>query len=147
MFAYSRLKSILEQRRWSVPELHRRIRSTGHRVNVKSLYRLSDEEQAVERLDMRVAGAICRVCEVPLSDWIVFDEHTEGLRTLADDRQARLDGLMSRNNAGWLTEPERRELEQLVREAEEITLANARLLTAQRRRLGPTGAGARGGAS
>lgn len=135
MNAYSRLKRVLKQKQLSVPELHRRIRGRGLQINVKSLYRLSDEEQPVERLDMRVAGAICQVCAVPLSDWIVFEEEENKFRTLEADKQARIDGLMARNNAGQLIETERHELQALVREAEEITLANARLLTAQRQRL------------
>ena len=138
MNAYSRLKRILKQQHLSIPELHRRIRGSGIRVNVKSLYRLSDENQPVARLDMRVAGAICQVCAVPLSDWIVFEEDGGKLRTLAEDKQVRLDALMTKNNAGTLTETERGELQTLVREAEEITLANARLLVAQRHRLDPT---------
>jgi len=137
MNAYSRLKRVLKQQHLSIPELHRRIRGSGLRVNVKSLYRLSDEHQPVERLDMRVAGAICQVCAVPLSDWIVFEEDDAKLRTLAADKQACLDALMTKNNAGILTETERDELQALVHEAEEITLANARLLVAQRQRLDP----------
>jgi len=145
--AYSRLKGILKQQQLSIPELHRRIHGSGLRVNLKSLYRLSDENLPVERLDMRVAGAICRVCAVPLSDWIVFEEEEGGLRTLASDKQQRLDALMAKNNAGGLTESERDELQTLVREAEEITLANARLLVAQRRRLDRARSEPVGGAS
>jgi hypothetical protein len=135
MNAYSRLKRLLKQQQLSVPELYRRIRGNGLRVNIKSLYRLSDEDQAVERLDMRVAGAICQVCAVPLTGWIVFEEDEERLRTLAAEKQKRLDTLMAKNNAGPLTATERNELQGLVCEAEEITLANARLLAAQRNRL------------
>ena len=84
--AYSRLKRLLKQQQLSVPELHRRMRSGGFRVNIKSLYHLSDEDQPVQRLDMRVAGAICQVCAVPLSEWIVFEPDDGRLRTLASDR-------------------------------------------------------------
>jgi hypothetical protein len=145
--AYSRLKRLLKQRELSVPELHHRIRSGGFRVNIKSLYRLSDEDQPVQRLDMRVAGAICQVCAVPLSEWIVFEQDDGKLRTLASDRQERLDRLMAKNSAGQLTEAERNELQVLVREAEEITLSNARLLLEQRHRLGPSPSGMAGSAS
>jgi hypothetical protein len=61
MHAYSYLKRLLKQQEISVPELHRRIRTQGLRVNLKSLYRLSDDTQPVDRLDMRVAGAICAI--------------------------------------------------------------------------------------
>jgi hypothetical protein len=135
MIAYSRLKHLLTQQKLSIPELHRRIRSQGLEINIKSLYRLGDEHQPLERLDMRVAGAICQVCAVPLSDWIVFEEEDGKLRMLSTTKQARLDGLMAQNNAGALSESERSELQALVREAEEITLTNARLLAKQRQRL------------
>ena len=135
MNAYSRLKRLLKQQQLSVPELHRRMRGRGMRINVKSLYRLSDEQQPVERLDMRVAGAICEVCAVPLSDWIVFESEDNKLRTLSAEKQTLLDTLMSGNNAGSLSEADRNHLESLVREAEEITLTNARLLAAQRHRI------------
>lgn len=147
MEAYSQLKQILIRQRLSIPELHRRIRGSGFRVNVKSLYRLTDEEQPVTRLDMRVAAAICQVCEVPLSDWIVFSEDSGALRILASDKQVRLEKLMGQNNEGSLSHAERSELQTLVREAEEITLANARTLAAQRRRLLPPHPIAANGAS
>lgn len=144
MNAYSRLKHLLKQQRMSIPELHRRMRNQGLHVNVKSLYRLSKDSQPVDRLDMRVAGAICQVCAVPLSDWIVFEEETGSLRTLALEKQSRLDALMTKNNAGSLTPIERDELQTLVHEAEQITLANARLLAQQQQRLEPESAWVRG---
>ena len=145
--AYSRLKRLLKQQQLTVPELHRRMRSRGFRVNIKSLYHLSDEDQPVQRLDMRVAGAICQVCAVPLSEWIVFEPDDGRLRTLAPDRQERLDRLMAKNSAEQMTGAERHELQTLVREAEEITLANARLLVEQRHRLARSPSGAGGNAS
>ncbi|HLK56763.1 MAG TPA: hypothetical protein VKU00_09375, partial [Chthonomonadaceae bacterium] len=111
-------------------------------MNIKSLYRLSDDHQPLERLDMRVAGAICQVCSIPLSDWIVFEEEDGKLRTLSAEKQARLDFLMAQNNAGPMVEAERSELQALVREAEEITLTNARLLAAQRQKLATSPIGA-----
>jgi hypothetical protein len=141
MNAFSRLKRLLKQQQISVPELHRRIRAQGLNVNVKSLYRLIDDSQPVDRLDMRVAGAICQVCAIPLSDWIVFEEEAGALRTLSAKKQTRLDTLMTRNNAGSLTDQERVELQTLVREAEDLTLTNARLLAQQRQRLEPVSSG------
>jgi hypothetical protein len=147
MNAYSRLKRILQQQNLSIPELHRRILSRGVRINIKSLYRLSDEDHPIERLDLRVAGAICQVCAVPLSTWIVFEEDDGRLRTLASDQQELLEALMAKNSAGQLTDEERTELQTLVRAAEEITLANARLLAAQRQELAPSPAEVGGNAS
>jgi hypothetical protein len=135
MHAYSYLKQLLKQQQLSVPELHRRIRSQGLSINLKSLYRLSDDTQPIDRLDMRVAGAICSVFSVRLSDWIIFQEDSQALQTLGSERQARLDTLMGKNNQGELTVSEREELRGLVREAEEIMLTNARLLTQQQQRL------------
>src|SRR5205085_1635123 len=105
------------------------------------------EDEPVQRLDMRVAGAICQVCAVPLSEWIVFETDDGRLHTLASDRQERLDLLMEKNSAGRLTEAERDELRTLVREAEAMTVSNARLLAEQRHRLAPSPSGADGSAA
>ncbi len=134
MFAYSYLKRVLNRQHLSVPELHRRIRTSGIEVNVKSLYRLSNEHQPVERLDMRVAGAICQVCAVPLTEWIVFADDNARLQTLDAKTQERLDTLMTQNNEGQLDAAELAELRELVRQVEELTLHNARLLSAQHQR-------------
>ena len=132
MQAYSRLNRLLQHQRLSIPELQRRMRAQGLEVNIKSLYRLRDDRLPVERLDMRVAGAICQVCAAPLSEWIVFESATEPLRRLSPETQARLDLLMTGNNVGSLTPPERDELRRLTGEAEAMALENARLLARQR---------------
>lgn len=59
------------------------------------------------------------------------------LHTLAPQKQALLDTLMGRNNQGELADSEREELRALVQEAEEVLLANARLLAQQQQRLKP----------
>ena len=69
-----------------ISKLQRRMLSTGHKVNLKSLYRLNDEWHPVERLDMRVAGAICQVCDVPLTEWIVFEDLSAILITLVSGK-------------------------------------------------------------
>jgi hypothetical protein len=132
LLAFSRLKRVLGDRRLSVPELHRRITQRGFRVNLKSLYRLSNDQQPLERLDLRVAGAVCQVCNVPLSELIAFAPSQPKLRRLTAAQQRRLDALMARNNEGQLTRAEQAELRRLVREAEEVTLENARVLAGQR---------------
>src|SRR6516162_4886749 len=124
--ACSRLKRVLGERRMSVPDLQRRMEQQGLSVNLKSLYRLSKDDQPLERLNLRVAGMICQVCQVPLSDLIAFEAVGAKLRQLAASKQKRLDVLMAKNNSGRLTATERPELEALVREAEEISLSNAR---------------------
>lgn len=133
--AYSQLKRVLDAQRMTIPELHKRIAQSGVRINLKSLYRLSKEHQPVERLDMRVAGAICQVCRVPLSELIAFEAPQRRLQRFSGTIQKRLDMLMDKNNEGQLTVAETEELRTLVQRAEEITLANARLLARQRRHL------------
>ena len=135
ILAYSRLKSVLEARKLTVPELHRRMQGRGWHVNLKSLYRLSNEQGPLERLDLRVAGAICEICRVPLSELISFGAPRTRLHRLAAIKQRRLGSLMAKNNEGKLSPEERAELEALVREAEEITRENARSLADQRQRL------------
>jgi hypothetical protein len=133
--AYSRLKQLLAQQELTVSELARRIRRQGQPVNLKSLYRLRNDQQPLQRLDLRLAGVICQVCQVPLSELIMFEKPRPRLRRLPAGRQKRLDVLMAKNNDGQLTRAEQGELEDLVREAEQITLENARLLAGQRREL------------
>jgi hypothetical protein len=50
--AFSRLKRVLGERRMTVPDLHRRVQAEGVRINLKSLYRLSKQDQPLERLDL-----------------------------------------------------------------------------------------------
>jgi DNA-binding Xre family transcriptional regulator len=133
--AYSRLQRILAERRLSVPELHRRLHQQDQGVNIKSLYRLNDARQPLARLDLRVAGAICQLCDVTLADLVDFGGQGAKLATLAADKQDRLDALMDKNNQGKLGRKEQRELQDLVRETQEITLHNARILAEQQRRL------------
>ncbi len=136
--AYSRLKQVLKERNVTVPELYRLMRKQGLRVNVKSLYRLSNEVQPLRRLDLNVAGAICQVFTLPLSELITFETPRKKLRRLAAARQKRLETLMAGNNEGRLTNAELQELRALVREAEEIVLDNARHLAEQRQQLATT---------
>jgi hypothetical protein len=132
MQAYSRLKRLLGDRNITVSELYKRIQQRGMQVNLKSLYRLSREHQPLARLDLHVAEAICQVCEVPLSELITSETPKAMLHRLTVAKQTRLDTLMAKNNAGQLTGGEGEELRVLVHEAEEMTLANARILAGQR---------------
>jgi hypothetical protein len=133
--AYSLLKRVLNEQNMTVPELHRHMLEQGLSINLKSLYRLSNDRQPLQRLDLRVAGAICQVLALPLSELIAFESPKRKLRRLASGKQKRLDSLMARSNEGRLTGAEAQELRGLVREAEEIMLDNARQLAAQREQL------------
>jgi hypothetical protein len=135
MQAFSRLKRVLDEQDITVPELHRRILQQGLRINLKSLYRLNNDRQPLQRLDLGVAGAICQVFSMPLSELITFETPQKKLRRLAAAKQKRLDALMAKSNEGTLTNAEKRELRTLVREAEEILLDNARQLADQRQQL------------
>ncbi len=128
--AFSRLKSLLEKRRLTLTELRQRLEQAGVRTGQRSLSRLGDETQPLERLDLRIAGAICQVCDVPLTDLIVFRSE-EGFRRLSPTKQKRLDWLMDGNNNGTLTETELEELRRLAHECEEMTLHNAQFLATQ----------------
>jgi len=133
---YSRLPTILEEQRLTVSELHRRMQRHKLDVNIKSLYRLNDAHQPLARLDLRVAGAICQLCNVTLAELVDFSGQGAKLEKLSEERQQRLDSLMDKNNEGKLNKKEQRELQKLVRETQEITLHNARVLAEQQRRLG-----------
>ena len=113
--AYSQLKRVLDERGMSVSELHRRLEKQGLSVNLKSLYRLFKDDQPLERLNLRVAGLICQVCDVPLSRLIAFEREDVRLRRLSAAEQLRLDGLMDGNNEGRPTPVEREELQGSVR--------------------------------
>jgi hypothetical protein len=133
--AFSRLKRVLDEQNMTVPQLHRCLRERGLHVNLKSLYRLNNDQQPLQRLDLGVAGAICQVFTLPLSELIAFEAPQHKLRRLSAAKQKRLDRLMAKNNEGSLTDAERHDLQALVREAEAVMLANARQLARQRREL------------
>lgn len=138
--AYSRLRFLLEQQSLTQAELQRRLAEQERAFNVKTLYRLADPDRPLERVDLRVVGAICRILGIGLGDLIVFAEPSgSALRSLPDDKQRRLDELMERHNDGQVTEDTLDELRALVAEAEEIARSNARRLAEHRRRLRRTG--------
>jgi hypothetical protein len=70
-----------------------------------------------------------------LSDLITFESPTLRLRRFSAAKQKRLDTLLTKNTEGKLAKGEAAELRALVREAEEMTLTNARILAKQRQRL------------
>ncbi len=132
--AYSRLKFFLDERSLTRAEFRRRLATQDSTFNVKTLYRLADPDRPLERIDLRVVGAICRILDVNLGDLIVFAERTT-VETLAEPKQRRLDELMERHNEGQLCNPELQELGSLVDEAEQVALSNARRLAQHRRRI------------
>jgi hypothetical protein len=125
--AYSLLQLLLDKRRLTVPDLVRRLKNRRVAISARSLSRLLDANQPVSRLDMRVAGAICQVCQAPLSELIVFAPEPP-LQRISDAKQRRLDVLMEKNNNGQLTPRELKELEVLVSDVEALSLRNTQTL-------------------
>ena len=137
LVCYSRLGNILSDREMTVAEFHRGLARRGVRVNLKTLYRLADPTAPIERLDMTVAAEICKALEVSLSDVVTFEagRRDVGLRKLPAAQQRRLDALLERNAETGLSRQERKELSHLVKEAERLTLRNARMLARARRTM------------
>ena len=139
--AYSRLKLLLDERSLSQADLRRRVAEEERAFNVKTLYRLADPDRPLERVDLRVVGAVCRALGVGIGDLIVFAEQdTTTLRELPESKQRRLDELMLGHNEGRLAGDELEELRALLSEAEGIARSNARRLAGHRRHLRRTAA-------
>ncbi len=131
---YARLSNLLSERGMTVADLNRSLARRGTQVNLKTLYRLTDPTAPIERLDMVVAGEICKVLDIDLSLLVSFEagRRDAGLQRLSSSRQHRLDELLGRQSSGRLSAPEQKELSGLVREAEALTLRNARTLARYR---------------
>ncbi len=134
--AWSRLKTVLDRQGLTTADLVRRLSEQGDRVNAKSLYRLADPQEPLEKVDMRVVGAVCQALQVGIGDLLTFDEPTV---TEAFDpaKKARMDALLSRQKTRRpaLTGAEMAELQALVEEAETMERGNARRLANLKRRL------------
>jgi DNA-binding Xre family transcriptional regulator len=127
------LGTILAQRNQSVLALHRDLAAAGTAVNIKSLYRLANDSP-VQKIDLQIAAAICRACHVSLGELISFEKPKAQLHHLDRKSQSRLETLMEKSNEGQLTAAERKEFAQLAERAHRISMQNARLLLAERRR-------------
>ncbi len=130
--AYSRLKSVLEAEKLTTAELVRRIADSGARINPKSIYRLADPQEPLEKVDMRVISVVCDALGVGIGDLLTFDEPTI-VEQFDPVKQSRLDALLARRDT--LAPDEHIELRELVRAAEEVARGNARRLQAHLRRL------------
>jgi DNA-binding Xre family transcriptional regulator len=134
--AFSRLKSVLDQKGLTTADLVRRISEQGDRINPKSVYRLADPEEPLEKVDMRVVGAICHALEVGIGELLTFEEPT-GIEQFSSAKQERMNTLLARDSGGQpsLSAAELEELQALVEEAEAMARRNARRLANRRRRL------------
>lgn len=73
----------------------------------------------------------CDLARQAQPDWI----RVEFVYKLAPKKQKRLEKLMAKSSNGTLSRTEEAALRRLVREAEELALANARVLATDRRQL------------
>ena len=87
-------------------------------------------------IDLHIAAAVCKACQINLNDLISFQKPKAQLRRLDSKTQSRLDTLMARNNEGQLTAAERKEFGVLADRAHRLSMENARTLLAERRRAG-----------
>jgi len=131
--AYSRLNFLLAKMNWTVFQLHRNLAASGVAVNIKSLYRLASDEP-LEKIDLRIAAAICKICGATFADLITLEKPRARLQQMDAKTQSRLNALMELNNDGKLTARQKREFEQLAEKAHRLSLENARTLQAERKR-------------
>ena len=135
--AYSRLKAILVAQGLTTADLVRRVQEQGDRINAKSIYRLADPEEPLEKVDMRVIGCVCAALGADIADLLTFHEPAV-IEEFDRTKQDRMDTLMARHNdrtVRALVASERTELEGLIEEAEAVARGNARRLANRRRRL------------
>lgn len=130
---YSGLRFLIEEQGLTVADLARRLTAQGEAVDARTLRRLADPDRALRLVDTRVLEAVCRVLGIDIGDLLVFAP-TLGtdLRRLPEERQHRLNALMDAHAEGELAPGERRELEALVAEADDLDFANARRLAEHR---------------
>lgn len=134
--AWSRLKSVLDRDGLTTADLVRRVSEQGDRINAKSLYRLADPQEPLEKVDMRVIGAVCQALAVEIGDILTFEEPTI-IEEFDPSLQARMDTLVARQKSSpqAFSATDLAELDRLVDQAEAIARGNARRLANQRRRL------------
>ena len=135
--AYSRLKAILDAQGLTTADLVRRVQEQGDRINAKSIYRLADPEEPLEKVDMRVIGCVCSALGAGIADLLTFHEPAV-IEEFDRASQDRMDVLMARHSdrtVKSLSAGERTELESLIEEAEAVARGNARRLANRRRRL------------
>ena len=85
-------------------------------------------------MDLRIAGAICRACNIQLGDLIAFEKPRAQLRQFDAKSQTRLDASMTKSNDGQLMAREKKEFAQPADKAHRMSMENARVLQAEWRR-------------
>ena len=127
----SALPRILARQGLTVADLVRRIEAKGVHFDKKTIYRLAQGE-VLRTLNVSAVAAIGRALKLrdpgKLLLWTVAASSKPRLQRIDAETQARLDELMAKNTEGVLKPAERRELEQLGRRVEKLSLENANLL-------------------
>jgi DNA-binding Xre family transcriptional regulator len=138
--AYSRLAFLLSERSLSHGELRRRLLSRGIALSAKSLSRLTNIDEPLERIDLRLLGEICALLGIGLSELITFaDTPTTDIESLSAADQRRLDELLDRNAGGTLGALGMQELRALVERADEISRQKTRRLVEHRQHIARAG--------
>ena len=132
-YAYSTFPDLLAELRLTVTDVHERLLARGLKFDKKTLYRLASHEP-LQTISAAVVGAVCEEFAIGLGELLVWERPSPKLHKIDAKTQARLDGLMEKNNEGKITAAERRELATLGETVERLSLENARLLA---RHAGP----------
>ncbi len=140
----SAVSSVVARKRLTVADLLRRMEENGLRFDKKTIYRLASDTP-MSSVNLRAVAAVGRALKLSdpgkLIDWSMAGQESARLRRIEVDAQTRLDELMDKNTEGTLTASERRELDKLGRQAEKLSLENARFLAAHG--LAPNGKAAK----
>ncbi len=130
---YSGLRFLIEERGITIADLARRVASQGEAVDVRTLRRLANPDRPLKLVDTRVLDAVCRALGVDIGELLVFVPTLgANLRHLPEARQRRLSALLDAHADGELAPDERRELETLVAEADDLDFANTGRLVEHR---------------
>lgn len=126
-YAYSTFPDLLTKTRLTVADVHKRLTARGFRFDKKTLYRLASPEP-LQRIETPVVGAICKEFNVNLGELFVWKPVKPKLHRIDAGMQSRLDALMEKNNQGTITASEKKELKDLGRTVERLSLENAQML-------------------
>ena len=137
----SGLPEILRQRGLTMAGLRRALEQEGVAADLDTLTHLAVDRPATGKLDLDLVTRVCRALGIGLDQLIHVEElrDEDALRRLAayrfpEEKQRRLDHLLDCGNAGQLSPAERRELDDLVDEYDELSLAAARATDTLRRK-------------
>jgi phage terminase small subunit len=130
----SRLPILLKERQMTVLSLQRQLAQQGRIISKNTLYRLASW-QPLKKVDLTIAGEICSLLGIGLSELFVIRRQKEGENnpltpfskgekrvTFTDEQKARMRILLELAREGKITPKEERELHQLVDEEWEAAI-------------------------